>query len=167
MIAYPTEFCFGLGCDPTNEHAVRRILALKQRRWQQGLIVIADHHERLRHLVDMSDPDLMAGPLASWPGPHSWLLPAKNSVASWIRGQHSSVAVRVSAHPVVRALCKECGTALISTSANRTGRPPLRSAHAVANEFGDAIDCIVDASVGGASEPSTITDAATGRSLRG
>ncbi|MEK9941383.1 MAG: Sua5/YciO/YrdC/YwlC family protein [Gammaproteobacteria bacterium] len=167
VIAYPTEFCFGLGCDPWNEAAVRRILDLKQRHWRQGLIVIADQAERLRHLVDMADETLMAGPMASWPGPHSWLLPAQPGVPSWIRGEHATVAVRVTAHSLVRQLCREGGMALISTSANRRGRPPLRTAQAVANEFGETIDCIIDAPVGNALEPSTITDAATGNAVRG
>lgn len=167
VVAYPTEFCFGLGCDPWNESAVRRILRLKNRHWRQGLIVIADKADRLRRLVEMSDETLMAGPRASWPGPHSWLLPAKKSVPTWVRGEHATVAVRVTAHGLVRQLCRESGMALISTSANRSGRPALRSARAVEEEFGDTIDYVVDARVGDATEPSTITDAATGAAVRG
>ncbi|MDP6950780.1 MAG: Sua5/YciO/YrdC/YwlC family protein, partial [Arenicellales bacterium] len=119
MIAYPTEFCFGLGCDPLNQNAVRRILDLKHRPWDQGLIVVADHPQRLRGLVDMTDPDQAAAPLASWPGPHTWLLPARAGVPSWLRGRHATVAVRVSAHPLVQRLCRDSGMALVSTSTNR------------------------------------------------
>ena len=167
VIAYPTEFCFGLGCDPSNQEAVRRILALKNRHWRQGLIVIADTPLRLRGLVDMTNEKLMAAPLASWPGPHTWLLPALSSVPSWLRGQHPSLAVRVTNHPVVQQLCHDSGMPLVSTSANRSGRPPLRTAQSVKNEFKNEIDCILDAAVGNASEPSTITDALTGKSIRG
>ncbi len=166
MIAYPTEFCFGLGCDPLNQNAVRRILDLKHRPWDQGLIVVADHPQRLRGLVDMTDPDQAAAPLASWPGPHTWLLPARAGVPSWLRGRHATVAVRVSAHPLVQRLCRDSGMALVSTSTNRSGRPPFRNGIGVLLEFTDKIDCILDERVGNASEPSTITDAISGRAVR-
>jgi L-threonylcarbamoyladenylate synthase len=167
VIAYPTEYCFGLGCDPTNENAVRRILAMKHRSWQQGLIVIADRPERLRGVIHGDCPELLAPALASWPGPHTWLLPAAAQVAPWLKGQHPSIAVRVTAFPLARQLCRDSRMPLVSTSANRSGRPPLREGRAVLTEFGEAIDLILDERVGTTTEPSTITDAATGVTLRG
>ncbi|MCH1521435.1 MAG: Sua5/YciO/YrdC/YwlC family protein, partial [Arenicellales bacterium] len=95
MIAYPTEYCFGLGCDPTNESAVRRILTMKRRPWQQGLIVIADQPERLQGVIDGHHRELVAPALASWPGPDTWLLPATTQVGPWLKGRHSTIAVRV------------------------------------------------------------------------
>ena len=167
VIAYPTEYCFGLGCDPTNETAVRRILAMKKRPWEQGLIVIADQVERLRKLIDQEQPELLAPAIASWPGPHTWLLPASARAAPWLKGNHTSIAARVTAFPLVRQLCRDSGMALVSTSANRSGRPPLRTGEAVLTEFGTELDLILDERVGTATQPSTIRDAATGRSLRG
>lgn len=167
VIAYPTEYCFGLGCDPTNETAVRRILAMKERPWEQGLIVIGDRTERLRKLIDQEQPELLAPAVASWPGPYTWLLPASPGVASWLKGNHTSIAVRVTAFPPVRQLCRDSGMALVSTSANRSGRPPLRTSEAVLAEFGTELDLILDERVGTATQPSTIRDAATGRCLRG
>jgi len=67
----------------------------------------------------------------------------------------------------VRELCRDSRMALVSTSANRSGRPPLRQGRAVLAEFGDDIDLILDEPVGTAMEPSTITDALTGITLRG
>ncbi|MBV24477.1 MAG: tRNA threonylcarbamoyladenosine biosynthesis protein RimN [Rhodospirillaceae bacterium] len=165
-VAYPTEYCFGLGCDPHNETAVRRILQLKKRSWTRGLIVIADRVARLRGLVSLSDPVLLAAPLASWPGPHTWLLPACNWTPRWLCGQHRSLAVRVTAHPPARALCRNSASALVSTSANRGGRPPLRTTAAVVAEFGDHLDCILDCRVGSAPAPSAIVDATTGAQIR-
>ena len=167
VIAYPTEYCFGLGCDPTNETAVRRILAMKERPWQQGLIVIADRTERLRKLIDQKQPELLAKAAASWPGPYTWLLPASAGAAPWLKGNHTSIAVRVTAFPLVRQLCRDSGMALVSTSANRSSRPPLRTSKAVLAEFGAELDLILDERVGTATQPSTIRDAATGRCLRG
>ena len=68
VVAYPTEHCFGLGCNPLNEQAVRRILGLKRRSWDKGLIVISDHIRRLTRIVELSDPTLLVQPLASCPG---------------------------------------------------------------------------------------------------
>ncbi len=167
VIAYPTEYCFGLGCDPGDEAAVRRILLMKQRSWEQGLIVIADRPERLRNVIDQEQPELLAPALASWPGPHTWLLPASARAAPWLKGRHASIAVRVTAFPLVRQLCSDSGMPLVSTSANRSGRPPLRAGKAVLAEFGKELDLILDERVGTATRPSTIRDAATGRCLRG
>ena len=167
VIAYPTEYCFGLGCDPANETAVRRILAMKERPWEQGLIVIADRVERLRKFIDQEQPELLAPAIASWPGPYTWLLPASARAAPWLKGNHTSIAVRVTAFPLVRQLCRDSGMALVSTSANRSGRPPLRTSKAVLAEFGAELDLILDERVGTATQPSTIRDAATGRCLRG
>ncbi|MBT4358277.1 MAG: hypothetical protein HOD23_11075, partial [Proteobacteria bacterium] len=69
--------------------------------------------------------------------------------------------------PVVQQLCHDSGLPIVSTSANRSGRPSLRTAQSVKNEFKNEIDCILDAAVGNASEPSAITDALTGKSIRG
>ena len=167
VIAYPTEYCFGLGCDPANETAVRRILAMKERPWEQGLIVIADQTDRLRKLIDQKQPELLAKAAASWPGPYTWLLPASAGAAPWLKGNHTSIAVRVTAFPLVRQLCRDSGMALVSTSANRSSRPPLRTSKAVLAEFGAELDLILDKRVGTATQPSTIRDAATGRCLRG
>jgi L-threonylcarbamoyladenylate synthase len=167
VIAYPTEYCFGLGCDPTNESAVRRILTMKRRAWQQGLIVIADRPERLQRIIDGHRPEFMVPALASWPGPYTWLLPATAQVAPWLKGRHPTIAVRVTAFPLARQLSRDSRMPLVSTSANRSGRPPLREGSAVLAEFGEAIDLILDERVGTAMEPSTITDAATRVTLRG
>ena len=140
---------------------------MKQRSWEQGLIVIADRPERLRNVIDQEQPALLAPALASWPGPHTWLLPASARAAPWLKGRHASIAVRVTAFPLVRQLCSDSGMPLVSTSANRSGRPPLRAGKAVLAEFGKELDLILDERVGTATRPSTIRDAATGHCLRG
>ena len=114
IIAYPTEYCFGLGCDPLNETAVRRILTLKRRSWTKGLIVITDDVRRLRRLIDCSDSSSLTAPFASWPGPHTWLLPALTATPRWLRGQHDTLAVRLIDHPLALALCRQVQTKRIS-----------------------------------------------------
>ena len=167
IVAYPTEYCYGLGCDPMNRGAVQRILQLKKRAWSLGLIVIAADLRQLAGLIDLSRKDLLQQPRETWPGPHTWLLPALPGTPRWIRGEHSAVAVRVTAHPIARTLCRRFGSAIVSTSANRSGRPPLRTSHQVRTEFGGVIDFILDGPVGKITGPSSIRDAKSGKWVRG
>ncbi len=166
IVAYPTEYCYGLGCDLRDQNAVRRILRLKRRSWVYGLIVIAADLRQLTGLIDLSNEPLLNAPRASWPGPHTWLLPALPRTPRWIRGQHCTVAVRITAHPLARALCRRFGSAIVSTSANRHGRYPLRTADRVHSEFGNRVDFILDGQVGKSTAPSSIHDAQSGQILR-
>ena len=156
VIAYPTEAVFGLGCDPRNEHAVHRILALKHRSASKGLILIAANFDQLQPWLLPLPPEHRVKINRTWPGPVSWLLPARPETPVWLRGQHTTLAVRITAHPVAAALCQAAGFALVSTSANRSGRPPLRTALAVRRQLGREVDAIVAQPVGQARRPSTI-----------
>ena len=150
-----------------NENAVKRILEIKKRSWSQGLIVIAADIRQLAGLVNISRSDILHEPLLSWPGPHTWLLPALPRAPKWICGEHQAVAVRITAHPIALRLCRQFRSALVSTSANRSGRPALRSFRQVSNEFTGQLDFILAGSVGKLTEPSSIRDAESGRWLRG
>lgn len=167
VVAYPTEACFGLGCDPRNRRALRRILRIKRRARAQGLILIADRIGRLAPFVGDFDVACRAEMLASWPGRHTWILPAAPAASGWLRGAHATVAVRVTAHRGAAQLCRLAGMAVVSTSANRSGRRMLRTAADVLREFGDEVDCVLDGRIGRAREPSVIRDGASGAALRG
>src|SRR5690606_23054211 len=116
----PTEAVWGLGCDPANEAAVRRLLAIKRRDPGKGLILVAADRGQLQPWVDFAGLPRarLEAVLASWPGPHTWILPAGAAAPRWITGDHDGLAVRVSAHPQVVALCRAFGGPLVSTSAN-------------------------------------------------
>ncbi len=171
VVAYPTESCFGLGCDPRNATAVRRILRIKRRPWAKGLIVIADRYNRLLPYVNLSGARRREQILGSWPGRHTWLLPAAtglpHSTVRRLCGAHTTLAVRVTAHRDAAQLCQLARTAIVSTSANRAGRRMLRSADAVLREFGDEVDFIVDGRIGNARAPSIIRHFETGEVVRG
>lgn len=167
VVAYPTEYCFGLGCDPFNAAAVRRILKIKRRVFHKGLIVVADTQSRLKHIVDYVPNDMKSQIEASWPGPNTWLLPARKRVSIWVRGQHELVAVRVSANRTIMALCKSAGMPIISTSANRAGKAPLRFYWQVQRQFVNEVDYVVPAKVGNAQAPSTIRHGISGDIIRG
>lgn len=165
VVAYPTEACFGLGCDPLSETAVRRILALKRRPVHQGLILVAARLEQLAPFLAAA-AGLLEAPRGTWPGPYTWILPASAATPGWIVGRHHGVAVRVSDHPGVIGLCESFGGALVSTSANPHGLPPATTAAQVNGYFRGRLDAILEGDLGGRPRPSEIRDALTGAVLR-
>jgi len=166
IVAYPTEGVWGLGCDPNNGEAVMRLLAIKRRDWQKGLIVIAANFEQLAPYIATPPPKVLKRLRATWPGPVTWLLPARESTAPWLRGTHRTLAVRVTAHPPAAALCRRFGGALVSTSANLAGRPAARSRLQVRRRFGNTVDYIVPGATGGLMRPTEIRDGLSGAVMR-
>jgi len=165
VIAYPTEAVWGLGCDPWDAQAVERLLALKQRPVEKGLILVADTIHQFDFLLE-DFPELWLDRLAStWPGPNTWLVPHQNLLPAWITGAHETVALRVSDHPLVRELCAMVGP-LVSTSANPAGKLPARNSLRIQQYFPDQLDAVVTGSLGGRKNPSVIRDLATGNVLR-
>lgn len=169
VIAYPTEAVWGLGCDPRNDKAIERVLQLKDRPWQKGLVVVAASLEQLdEYLLPLSTTDL-AQVSASWPGPVTWVLPCKETVSPLLRGEtrndQPALAVRISAHPLVKALCEKTGP-LVSTSANPAGREPARSLVQLRQYFKPAtirtfgrdqvVDFILPGNLGDQRQPSEI-----------
>ena len=168
VIAYPTEAVWGLGCDPFDAVAVRRLLGIKQREESKGLILIAANLAQIAPLIDTDAllPERMQAVLATWPGPHTWLLPCTSVVPSWLRGIHTTLALRVSAHPGVVALCEAFGGPIVSTSANPAGHEPARDAAALDPALLEQIDGVLDGVTGGLPAPTPIRDAASGMVLR-
>lgn len=166
IIAYPTEAVYGLGCDPLNEAAVTRLLALKQRPSAKGMILIAAEEAQLAPFMATLPATMLQRLRQSWPGPVTWIVPATPTTPSWLTGDHDTIAVRVTAHPVAAALCRAFGGALVSTSANRSGEPPARAADVVQQQFGEQLDYILAGPLGGLSRPTRICDARTGAIIR-
>ena len=165
VVAYPTEGVFGLGCNPADSAAVGRILALKRRRADKGLVLIAASVEQLRGYVAFPDSGIRDRVIGTWPGAVTWILPAGPKARRWLRGRHATLAVRVTAHPPARALCLRAGP-LVSTSANPAGARPARTAAAVRAYFGAGVDFILNAETGGLGGPTPIRDACSGAELR-
>lgn len=168
VIAYPTEAVWGLGCDPRDEAATLRLLALKQREVEKGLILIAAGEAQLAPFIDMAalgaaQRDAVR---ASWPGPHTWIVPASSNAPRWITGAHAGIAVRVSAHPVVVDLCEAFGGAVVSTSANRAGEPAAHAIDELDPRIVESVDAVAGGETGGLQRPTDIRDARTGTVLR-
>lgn len=166
VIAYPTEAVYGLGCDPENEAAVRKILELKSRPSSAGMILIADRLEHFAPYIEPVSAELKERALAAWPGPVTWLFPRATHVPDWLAGTHPTIALRITAHPVCRELCDAFGGAIVSTSANPGGEEPARSADQVGQYFGGSLCGTVEGDLGSQNQPSEIRDLATGRVLR-
>jgi len=168
VIAYPTEAVWGLGCDPFDQAAVQRILQLKQRPVEKGVILIAANLAQVeRYLIGLTAAQYQTV-VDSWQpnqGANTWLVPLTPEIPTWISGMHDRVAIRVSQHPVVQALCLAYGGAIVSTSANPAGEEPARTAVQIQQYFADQVPC-VSGEVGQLARPSVIRDAVTGQMLR-
>jgi L-threonylcarbamoyladenylate synthase len=167
LIAYPTEAVYGLGCDPDNEYAVNKILALKKRSVDKGLILVAKTYSQLLPYVDDEKipPHMRTEIFSSWPGSVTWLLPAARQSPRWVTGNSDLIAVRVSQHLVVSQLCELFGKPLISTSANIAGTQPAINVQQLYQQF-DKTLLLVDGALGGANKPSQIRHGVSGQTIR-
>lgn len=165
VIAYPTESVFGLGCDPWDEEAVMKLLKIKQRSWEKGLILIAADFNQLQEFIQPVSNELLKQLEQTWPGPVTWLLPAQPEVPDYLRGQHQTIAVRVTAHKQSADLCRAFGSAIISSSANLAGLPPAKTTHDVRWSLPD-LDYVLPGLCSGSDAPSEIRDAQTGIRIR-
>ncbi len=167
VIAYPTEAVWGLGCDPYNEAAVAKILSIKNRPAHKGLILIGGDIEQFTALLNTLSVDQRNTLEASWPGHITWLVPdPEQLIPSWIKGSHQSVAIRVSAHPIVARLCAAFDGPIVSTSANEAGEEEIRSRLILEEKFAGSIDHIVDGELGQAEKPSEMRDLLSGEIIR-
>ena len=165
LIAYPTESCYGLGCDPRNARALRRLIRLKGRSAAKGLLLIADHFKRLQPFIGPLNAMDRARMAASWPGPVTWVVPASAACLPLVTGGRPTIAVRVTAHPVAARLCRSLGMALVSTSANKSGKNPAKTAAECRRIFGARVR-VITGRIGTRRRPSTLIDLATGTLLR-
>lgn len=171
VLAYPTEGVWGLGCDPHNEQAFLEILRLKQRPIEKGVILLAGHLSQVEHLLKNLQDDIRQQVIATWTNRSpteratTWLLPADESIPTWIKGDHPQVAVRVTTHPLCTALCNAFNGYIVSTSANPAGLEPARSLQEANQYFATELDYL-NGDLGLSRQPSKIIDALTGQVIR-
>ncbi|MDD7806077.1 MAG: Sua5/YciO/YrdC/YwlC family protein [Endozoicomonas sp. (ex Botrylloides leachii)] len=167
VIAYPTEAVWGLGCCPWRREAVQRILNIKSRPQEKGIILVGVSEEQFEPLLAPLGSEQRQRVTDTWPGPYTWIVPDPDNWApDWVRGQFDSVAIRVSNHPVVRYLCASKGTPIVSTSANKTGEPPLLTQKDVEDQLANSVDFIAPGDTGAQKRPSEIRDLITGEVVR-
>jgi len=167
IIAYPTEAVWGLGCDPDNETAVHKLLKLKERDVAKGLLLVAASLAQIDSLLLTLEETERQRLRQPSPVATTWLIPdPNNDYPPWIKGRHAEVAIRISAHPLVRAICTEFGGPIVSTSANLAGEPEIRSRTGLMESFGNKIDFFAEGKLGGAAAPSQIRNLRTGERIR-
>lgn len=155
IICYPTEAVWGLGCHPQSEQAFSRLLAVKQRPLEKGVILIASSYEQLAPYVKFNDA-LMQRLVTLWPGFVTCVLPKSVHCPDYLCGEHDSIAVRLTTHEPVKQLCEAIHAPLVSTSANLSGQPTVKDLTEAKQTFGAQIDAYVDAPLGGELKPSRI-----------
>jgi L-threonylcarbamoyladenylate synthase len=165
LIAYPTESCYGLGCDPDNRSAVQRLLRLKQRPQHKGLILIAASYRQVARYLHPLTPAQQQQLRTAGAQAITYLMPALHSAPRWLRGGHDTLAVRLTAHPFARNLCRSTDSALVSTSANRSGQRPAKTYAQCQRLFGRKV-WVLPGRVGKRKNPSTIKAWADDRIVR-
>lgn len=164
IIAYPTEAVYGLGCDPFNLDVVDKLLALKGRPHSKGLIVLIAHWSQLFPLIGDIPLSRLDAVQSTWPGPTTWVFPKSSQIPAWLSGERDTLAIRMTAHPLAKALC-ELGP-IVSTSANRQSEMPARTIQELDRVFPVGLDGVLTGDLGSESQTSAIYDVLTGQRLR-
>lgn len=168
VIAYPTEAVFGLGCDPSNDLAIKKLLKIKKRPKEKGLILLASNIDQLLPYIDTSSltSDQYQQILSRWPNGITQVLPAKANVSSYLTGQFSTLAVRVTDQADVVSLCEATRQPVVSTSANLTGQAPAKTWQELDPALINQIDHVIKGDTLKYQQPSTIIDGLTGEIFR-
>ena len=165
IIAIPTESVYGLSVDSANPEAVENLLKLKNRDRSKGFILITGSLEDCENLIEPLTPQQKYLLEQHWPGPVTFVIPAKSSVPDYLKGEHEGLAIRISDHPILGAIAKDLGRPLISTSANPEGLPPAKTAADVKKYFGKKV-AIVEGNLGSLRKPTDIINLLTGKRIR-
>ena len=158
VFAYPTESVYGLGCDPWNLEAVLDLLEIKHRDPTKGMILVASSADQLTPFVSLESSLDWERLVETRDRPTTWLVPASRETPWWIIGEHQTVAVRITGFSPVVQLCNSVNSALVSTSANLSGHPALKSAVSVRQSVGNQLDMLLIGKTGGVSAPSEIRE---------
>lgn len=163
VITCPTEGVYGLSCLPDDEEAIVRLLTLKHRDPAKGLILIGANAGQFEDWIDLED-DTLPPPDAAHP--LTWIVRARAGVSPLVRGDHETVAVRITTNPVAHELCLAVASPIVSTSANIAGQPVARNIFVLRRRFTPCVDYIVPAGCGPASGPSEIREFRSRQVLR-
>lgn len=168
ILAYPTEAVFGLGCDPDNSEAIEKLLAIKSRSVEKGLILLAGNYSQLLPYIDDSKipQDKRFSVLSRWPDGVTQLVAKAPNLSSLLCGRFNTIAVRITSQPDVVALCNATNKPVVSTSANLSGQVPAKTWQDIPTELASKIDFIIKGNTLGFAQPSTIINALSGEIIR-
>ena len=155
-----------MGCDPKNKVAVQRLLEIKQRPEDMGLILLGASIDGIRSWIDISteQKEIIESKNSI---PTTYLVPKKEGAPSWISGKHDSIAIRITQKDPIPYLQSVLGSPIVSTSANFHGGPELKSLKEVQKVLSGVVDLILEGSLDAKSKPSRIVDILTNEIIRG
>ena len=172
LIACPTEGVWGLHCDPLNSHAVKQLFKLKQRAADKGLILVGSSLQQFDWFIVPLNASQQQQVEVEAEYPITWLVSSKQQVPEWVTGKHPNqtlrqVAIRITKHPQLKALCQAYGSPLVSTSANPASLMPALNQQDVHDYFGNEVVIIpgnIQSNLQGAS--SEIRNLSSGQVIR-
>ena len=158
VIAYPTDTFYGLGADPRDPEAVKRIFAIKGREAGQPILLLLRDRSEVAAWASVVTPSAERLMERFWPGPLTLVFPAAPHVLPELTGGGGTIGLRVPGNELTRELLRNLGTALTGTSANRSGGRDPRTVKEVMREVGDRVDLVLDGGATTGDRPSTVVD---------
>ncbi len=155
VFAYPTEGVWGLGCNPFSEKAVKKLINLKKRPKNKGIIVLAGSLQQLLPFTQHLSDKLKKRMNSKWPGPHTWLVPSSPDIPKWLIGPTGLVALRLSDHKTVIELTESLNMPICSSSANISGQEPAKNSDEIRTFFGNKV-LIIEGELGGLKKPTPV-----------
>lgn len=142
LILYPTDTIWGIGCDATNEDAVRKVYELKKRVDNKALITLLDNPVKLNYYID-GVPDIAWDLIDVSDKPLTIIYDNARNVAANLIAEDGSLAIRITKEKFSQELCKRFRKALVSTSANISGEASPANFGEISDEIKDGVDYIV------------------------
>jgi len=161
-IVYPTETFYAIGVDALSPKALERLFAIKGREPGKPVALIAADTAMAFAVAREVPAQARVLAEAFWPGPLTLVLPARDGISAALIGADGGVGVRVSSHPLARALAAGLRGPLTATSANLAGEPPTVEIEAARRALGDKVKVFVEDGGLAGGAPSTVV--AVGRS---
>ena len=156
LVVYPTETFYGIAADPFSESALEKLFALKGRDSQKPIALIAADAPMAFEVAANVPGIARRLAMAFWPGPLTIVLPARAGFPPQLIGPDAGVGIRVSPHPIARALSERLGRPITATSANLSGHEPANTLHEARESLGDKVKVFLEGGILCASAPSTV-----------
>ena len=157
IILYPTDTVYGLGCDPFNEHALRKLFDLKGRQEEKGVLLLVPDSSWVSRLGVISPiaAELME---CLWPGPVTMLFEPLPVAPEGVLGKGGKIGIRYPENRFLRSWLEALGSPIVSTSANLSGQPAPSTLSGIRELFEGKVDLLVEAGEPTLSRPSTVVD---------
>jgi len=156
VVAYPTESCFGLGCDPHNLRGIKKLNILKKRPTKKNFILISPKLTKIKNILEVLNNSKIKNLNDKWPGPHTWLINANHRCPTWLK-KNNKVAVRIPDLNVCQNLLNSIDMPITSTSANKTKQRPIKNYREACRQYKKSV-YIVKGRIGKNRKPSQIQD---------